>query len=55
VKGLLEVNEVTRDLRKYDNILSVKALISKYHKFYPSITLQVLLKMIEEAYPNATD
>lgn len=55
VKGLLEVNEVTRDLRKYDNILTVKALISKYHKFYPSITLQVLLEMIEEAYPNATD
>jgi len=51
VKNMVEVNDVTRALRKYEKIQSVKALISKYHKFYPSITRQKLVEMIEEAYP----
>jgi len=52
VESLVEVNDVTRALRKYEKIQSVKALISKYHKFYPSITRQKLVEMIEEAYPD---
>lgn len=52
VEGLVEVNDVTRALRKYKKIQSVKTLISKFHKFYPSITRQKLVEMIEEAYPD---
>jgi hypothetical protein len=52
VESLIEVNDVTSALRKYEKIQSVKALISKYHKFYPSITRQKLVEMIEEAYPD---
>ena len=52
VEGLVEVNDVTRALRKYEKIQSVKTLISKFHKFYPSITRQKLVEMIEEAYPD---
>ena len=52
VEGLVQVNEVTRDLRNNDKIESVKALISMFHKFYESITRQNLLQMIEEAYPD---
>ncbi len=52
VESLIEVNDVTSALRKYEKIQSVKALISKYHKFYPSITKQKLVEMIEEAYPD---
>jgi len=55
VEGLVEVNDVTRALRKYEKIQSVKTLISKFHKFYPSITRQKLVEMIEEAYPDETD
>ncbi|MHA1666073.1 MAG: winged helix-turn-helix transcriptional regulator [Candidatus Thorarchaeota archaeon] len=55
VEGLVEVNDVTRALRKYEKILSVKTLISKFHKFYPSITRQKLVEMIEEAYPDTPD
>ncbi len=52
VEGLVEVNDVIRALRKYEKIQSVKTLISKFHKFYPSITRQKLVEMIEEAYPS---
>ena len=52
VESLVEVNDVTRALRKYEKIQSVKTLISKFHKFYPSITRQKLVEMIEEAYPD---
>jgi len=52
VEGLVQVNDVTRALRKYEKIQSVKTLISKFHKFYPSITRQKLVEMIEEAYPD---
>lgn len=52
VESLIEVNDVTRALRKYEKIQSVKALISKHHKFYPSITRQKLVEMIEESYPD---
>ena len=52
VDGLVQVNEVTSALRKNDKIESVKALISMFHKFYPSITRQTLLDMIAEAYPD---
>ena len=52
VEGLVEVNEVTSALRKHDKIESVKALISMFHKFYPSITRQTLLDMIKEVYPE---
>jgi len=55
VESLIEVNDVTRALRKYEKIQSVKALISKYHKFYPSITRLKLVEMIEEAYPDTPD
>jgi len=55
VEGLVQVNDVTRALRKYEKIQSVKTLISKFHKFYPSITRQKLVEMIEEAYPDETD
>lgn len=52
VESLIEVNDVTRALRKYEKIQNVKALISKHHKFYPSITRQKLVEMIEDAYPD---
>jgi DNA-binding Lrp family transcriptional regulator len=55
VEGLTEVNEVVRNLRKNDNIESVSANIGVFHKFYRSITRQILLDMIEEAYPNSDD
>lgn len=52
VEGLVEVNELTRALRRNDKIESVKALISMFHKFYESITRQTLLDLIKEAYPE---
>jgi DNA-binding Lrp family transcriptional regulator len=52
VESLTEVNEVVRNLRKNDNIESVSANIGVFHKFYRSITRQMLLDMIEEAYPD---
>ncbi|MGY5871012.1 MAG: Lrp/AsnC family transcriptional regulator [Candidatus Thorarchaeota archaeon] len=52
VEGLVEVNNVTRNLRRHEKIESVSAVISMFHKFYPSITRQTLLQMIEDAYPN---
>jgi len=52
VEGLVQVNEVTRDLRNNDKIVSVKAFISMFHKFYSSLTRQTLLQMIEDAYPD---
>ena len=52
VGGLVQVNEITRELRNDDMIESVKALVSMFHKFYESITRQTLLQMIEEAYPD---
>ncbi len=55
VKSLVEVNNVTRDLRRYEKIQSVKALISKYHKFYPSARRKELVDMIEDAYPDEPD
>jgi DNA-binding Lrp family transcriptional regulator len=55
VEGLVQVNEVMRDLRNNEKIESVKALISMFHKFYESITRQNLLQMIEEAYPDASE
>ncbi len=52
VESLTEVNEVVRDLRKCDKIDTVSANIAVFHKFYRSITRQMLLDMIEEAYPD---
>ena len=52
VEGLFDVNDVTRELRRSDKIESVKAIISMFHKFYPSITRQILINMIEDAYPT---
>lgn len=51
-ESLVEVNDITRALRKYEKIHSVKALISKYHKFYLSTTRMKLVEMIEDAYPD---
>ncbi len=55
VEGLVQVNEITRDLRSNDKIESVKALISMFHKFYESITQRTLHSMIEEAYPSTSE
>jgi len=55
VEGLVQVNEVIRDLRSNDKIESVKALISMFHKFYESITRQTLHDMVEEAYPSTSE
>jgi Lrp/AsnC family leucine-responsive transcriptional regulator len=55
VEGLVQVNDVTRALRRHDKIDSVKALISMFHKFYESITRQTLLDMIEESYPTNSE
>lgn len=52
VEGLVEVNELTRELRKNAKVESVKAFISMFHKFYESITRQTLLDLIKEAYPG---
>ncbi|MFW9844873.1 MAG: winged helix-turn-helix transcriptional regulator [Candidatus Thorarchaeota archaeon] len=52
VEGLVQVNEVTRNLRNYDTIESVKALISMFHKFYPSMAQETLQKMIKDALPD---
>ncbi len=52
VEGLVEVNNVTRELRRNCKIESVKAIISMFHKFYPSITRRILIDMITEAYPD---
>jgi len=55
VEGLVQVNEVTRELRNNNMIVSVKAFISMFHKFYESITRQTLLQMIEDAYPEKSE
>jgi DNA-binding Lrp family transcriptional regulator len=55
VEGLFKVNDISRELRNDDKIKSVKVLISMFHKFYESITRQMLLDMIEEAYPDESN
>jgi len=55
VEGLVQVNEITRNLRNSNMIESVKAFISMFHKFYESITSKTLHQMIKEAYPDESN
>lgn len=47
VESLVEVNDVTRDIRQNESVKSVITIISKYHKFYRGISHNLLRDMIE--------
>jgi len=46
-ENLTEVNEMTREIRRYPHVLSVITTISKYHKFYHDVRYIKLKEMIE--------